>query len=53
MNKYKVLGEEGASVDVLGEQQAVGAVIELDAEQAAPLVESGVLEAVAADEAGE
>lgn len=46
MNKYKVLGEEGQSVDVLGEQQTVGAVIELEAEKAQPLVDAGTLELV-------
>lgn len=46
MNKYTVKGEEGSEVDVLGEQQAVGAVIELSAEQAQPLVDEGKLELV-------
>lgn len=46
MNKYKVLGDEGAEVDVLGEARAVGSIIELEAEQAQPLVDEGKLELV-------
>lgn len=47
MNKYKVLGDEGAEVDVLGEMHAVGSVVELEAEKAQPLVDEGKLEIVA------
>lgn len=46
MNKYKVLGEEGASVDVLGETKTAGDVVELSAESAQPLVDAGTLELV-------
>ncbi len=46
MEKYKVLGEEGADVEIAGETRKVGDVVELDAEVAQPLVEEGTLEAV-------
>lgn len=46
MQKYKVLGEEGADVTVLEATHKVGDVVELESEQAQPLVESGVLELV-------
>jgi hypothetical protein len=46
MNKYKVLGAEGADVDVLGEMRKAGDVVELTTEQAQPLVDAGTLELV-------
>lgn len=46
MKRYTVKGEEGAEVDVLGTTYKVGEEVELEAEAAAPLVESGVLEEV-------
>ena len=46
MNKYKVLGEEGADVDVLGEMHKAGDVVELEADKAQPLVDAGTLEVV-------
>lgn len=46
MNKYKVLGEEGAEVEILGATSKVGDVLELEAEQAQPLVDEGKLELV-------
>jgi hypothetical protein len=45
MTTYIVQGEAGAEVDVLGTTRAVGSEVELEAEAAAPLVESGVLKA--------
>ncbi len=51
MNKYKVLGEEGAEVEVLGAMSKVGDTVELEAEQAQPLVDAGTLELVAETEA--
>lgn len=44
-HKYVVKGEEGAEVDVLGTPAKVGETVELTAEEAAPLVEAGTLEA--------
>ena len=46
MNKYKVLGEEGVDVDVLGEMHKAGDVVELEAEKAESFVEEGKLELV-------
>jgi hypothetical protein len=50
--KYEVLGEEGASVDVVGTAFTVGDTVDLRDDVAAPLVAAGTLkevEAVAAD----
>ena len=46
MNKYKVLGEEGADVDVLGTSYKAGDTVELSETDAQPLVEAGTLELV-------
>lgn len=49
--KYVVKGEEGAEVDVLGALTKVGEIVELEPDQAQPLVDAGTLEV--APEAGE
>lgn len=52
MAQFKVLGEEGADVEVLGESHKAGDVIEVtdeQAEAAAAAVAEGKLEAVVAE----
>ncbi len=46
MNKFKVLGEEGVEVDILGTMHKAGDVVELSETDAKPLVDEGKLEAV-------
>lgn len=49
MAQFKVLGEGGAQVDVLGETKTAGDVVELEQDAAQPLVDEGKLEAVQAE----
>lgn len=46
MSVYKVLGEEGDEVEVLGKTQKAGDEVELETEVAQPLVDEGTLELV-------
>lgn len=48
-SKYKVLGEEGSSLEIDGVSHAAGAEVELEEEVAAPFVADGKLEAVSTD----